>query len=46
MSGFTGLQKPAIAPCSTLKIAILAIADSIFLTNLQKRENRRNDSHS
>jgi len=37
MAGYTDSQKPAIAPYSTLQIAILTVADSIFLTNLQKR---------
>jgi len=37
-------KKPLITPHSTLKIAILTVADNIFLTILQKGENRRNDS--
>jgi len=41
---FTSLKKPVITSHSTLKIAMLAFADVTFLTNLQKRENRRNDS--
>jgi len=44
MATFTDSQKPAITPSSTLEIAILTVADIIFLTNLQKRENRRDDS--
>lgn len=43
MSGLTSLQKPAITQFFTLHMAIIFIADTIFLTNLQKRENRRND---
>jgi hypothetical protein len=35
---------PGIAPYFGLKIIILAIGDNIYLTILQKRENRRNDS--
>jgi hypothetical protein len=44
MAGFRSIEKSLITPHSVLKIAILVIADNIFLTNLQKRENRQNDS--
>jgi len=43
-AGLPDPQKPAITPCSILKFAILSIADILFLTNLQKRENRLNQS--
>jgi len=33
------LKKPVITSHSTLQIAMLAIADTIFITNLQKKEN-------
>ena len=41
-AGLTGPLKPAITPCSTLKVAILTVADNIFITILQKRENQLN----
>ena len=44
MAGFADPKKPSITPHSALKIAILTVTDTIFLTNLQKRENHRNDS--
>jgi len=37
LNGFSGPKKHLITPHSALKIAILSIADSIFLTNLQKK---------
>jgi hypothetical protein len=40
MDGFTDPEKSLITPHSVLKITILVIADTIFLTNLQKLENR------
>jgi len=43
LNGFSGAIKPVISPYSALLIASFAIADTIFLTILQKRENRRND---
>jgi len=43
-SGYHPAKIPAITSHSALKIARLAIADSIILTILQKRENRPNDS--
>jgi hypothetical protein len=42
MNGFAGPEKSLIIPFFTLEITILTVADTIFLTNLQKRENRRN----
>ena len=44
INGFVDQKKPLITPYSALHMAILTVADTIFLTNLQKRENRRNDS--
>jgi len=46
MAGFAAPKKPAITSHFTLKIAMYAIADTTFLTILQKRENRRNDPPS
>ena len=37
-------QKPVITPHSALEIAILTVADTIFLTKMQKRENQLNRS--
>ena len=37
-------KKSAITSYFGLRIALNAITDTIFLTILQKRENRRNDS--
>jgi len=44
MNGFADPKKPLIPTHSALETAILIIADTIFLTKLQKRENRQNDS--
>jgi len=40
MNGFAGPIKPLITPHLAPKIVILTIADTIFITNMQKRENR------
>jgi hypothetical protein len=40
LNGFADQRKPEIAPYFALKTAVLSIADNIYLTNLQKRENR------
>jgi len=40
MAGIAGPKKPLITPHFALKIAILVIADTIYLTFLQKGENR------
>jgi len=40
MNGLANPEKSLITPHSALKIAKLVIADTIFITNLQKRENR------
>jgi len=42
LNGFVDPKKPLITSHSALKIAILTVADTIFLTNLQKREDLRN----
>ena len=42
INGFADLEKPLITSHSALKIAILTVADTIFLTNWQKRENQLN----
>jgi len=40
MNGFTDQQKPAITSNFTLKIYMIVIADTTFLTIMQKKENR------
>jgi hypothetical protein len=40
MAGIAGPQKPLITPHSAMEIAWFSIADTIFLTYLQKREKR------
>jgi hypothetical protein len=42
MNGFRSIKKTVILQSPTIKIAILAIADILFLTKLQKRENQLN----
>jgi len=44
INGFVDQKKPLIPPIFALEIASLSIADNIFHTILQKRENRRNSS--
>jgi hypothetical protein len=39
MNGFADPKKPLITPHSALKIAIIIVADNIFLTILQKSES-------
>jgi hypothetical protein len=45
-NGSVDPKKLLITPHSALKTARIAIADNIYLTILQKRENRRNDPPS
>jgi len=40
LNGFAAPKKPEIIPYFALKTAVLSIADNIYLTFLQKRENR------
>jgi hypothetical protein len=40
MNDFRDQRKPEIAPYSVLEKTVLSIADNIYLTILQKRENR------
>jgi len=40
MNGIADPKKPLITSYSALKVAILAITDTPFLTKMQKRENR------
>jgi hypothetical protein len=44
MDGFADLKKPLIPSHSALAIASVSIADTIFLTNLQKRGKTANRS--
>jgi len=44
MNGFADPEKSLITPFFTLEIAILTVADTTFLTILQKGENRLHDS--
>ena len=44
MDGFADPKKPVIVPKFTPTIAILTDTDTLFLTKMQKWENRQSDS--